>query len=524
MKASVLWFAWLPAYVLGQDPGLPVKNPTISYWQLPPNKDVSDHQSKHLPKEADIVIIGSGISGTSVAWHLLKEGNWTKDNVPKIAMLEARKACSGATGRNGGHIRPSSYSEYAEAKTEFSKSEAAKITKLRAAHIEALISAANQLPEDGRLAAEARTVDSVDAFFDDEQWSTAVEQLEVLKREVPELGKEFTQFNKTEAREISLLAETVGILTGTPQIAGAIWPYRFVTHALKMLLDDFPTFSLDTSTPAYNVTAINDTSVPFNYEVTTPRGVILTNNVVYASNAWTPHFVPGLGGFMSGGRLHMSAQIGGAGLPEAGHWPDYTGNGSLPGGRAWSLFRNGLDYAVQMPRTGVYMFGGDVGLAFNRGIDMDDSRSPDHISVSYLNGALPNYFGYKTWGTEKVNTAADSVPPGAYPGRSRRVWTGIEGHSGDGRPFVGRIPESVSSRKAQNQTLGGEWVAAAYDGEGMCFAWLSGRALSQMVRSGQESHVPGWFPKSFLITEERMKEKPAEPRRLGRRGLFKRLR
>lgn len=100
-----------------------------------------------MPTEADAVITGSGMSGTSIAWHLLQETNGTTPL--RIAMLDARQAYSGATGRNGGHIRPSSYSEYAGAKEAVAQEEAAKITRLRFAHVEALISAANSLPEDG---------------------------------------------------------------------------------------------------------------------------------------------------------------------------------------------------------------------------------------------------------------------------------------------------------------------------------------------------------------------------------------
>lgn len=191
----------LVSLALAQDPGLPNANPSISYWQLPPLEGVAEHQSAQLPSEADVVIIGSGISGTSIAWHLLKEAN--KTSPLRIAMLEARQACSGATGRNGGHIRPSSYSEYAGAKEAVSQEEAAKITRIRSAHVEALISAANSLPEEGKLAAEARVVDSIDAFFDDAQWKTAVQQMQVLKKEVPDIGKEWTVFEGDEARNVS---------------------------------------------------------------------------------------------------------------------------------------------------------------------------------------------------------------------------------------------------------------------------------------------------------------------------------
>uniref|UniRef100_L2G5B9 FAD dependent oxidoreductase, putative n=2 Tax=Colletotrichum fructicola (strain Nara gc5) TaxID=1213859 RepID=L2G5B9_COLFN len=444
------------------------------------------------------------MSGTSIAWHLLKDN---ATNPLRIAMIEARQACSGATGRNGGHIRPSSYSEYAGAKQSVSQAEAAKITRLRSAHVDALISAANSLPEEGRQAAEARVVDSIDAFFDEKEWKTAIEQLQVLKREVPDVGNEWTAFEKEEARNISLLSETVGILTGTPKVAGAIWPYRFITHALKSLLNDYPGFSLDTNTAAVGVSSYVGSS-NFNYEVTTNRGKILAKNVVYATNAWTPHFVPGLQGLIRRGRLHMSAQLGGSGLPKAGSWPSYTGNGSLPGGRAWSLFRNGLDYIVQMPRNGELMFGGGIegdepGTTFP-----SDSGPPSHTAVSYLNGALPNYFGYDTWGSERTGLPETS-DANVWRGRTKRVWVGIEGSSSDSRPFVGRLPETATKRPAKNATSGGEWVSAAFDGEGMCFAWLCGRALSEMIKAGSSglnstAGLPDWFPQSFLVTGDRL--------------------
>lgn len=80
----------------GIPPGLPRDNPTPSYWQDPPDP-IADHQtSLDLPSQADIVIVGSGISGASIAYNLL-----SADPALKIVLLEARQAASGASGRNG---------------------------------------------------------------------------------------------------------------------------------------------------------------------------------------------------------------------------------------------------------------------------------------------------------------------------------------------------------------------------------------------------------------------------------------
>jgi NADPH-dependent 2,4-dienoyl-CoA reductase/sulfur reductase-like enzyme len=73
-------------------PGLPGAEPTLSFWSNPP-APVGTHRSS-LPAHADAVIIGSGITGTSVARELLRSGQHQV-----IVMLEARNACDGATGR-----------------------------------------------------------------------------------------------------------------------------------------------------------------------------------------------------------------------------------------------------------------------------------------------------------------------------------------------------------------------------------------------------------------------------------------
>jgi L-2-hydroxyglutarate oxidase LhgO len=58
--------------------------------------------SSDLPPRADYVIIGSGLSGSLIAYDLVQ----TLPKGTKIVILEARFPVSGATGRNGGHIKP----------------------------------------------------------------------------------------------------------------------------------------------------------------------------------------------------------------------------------------------------------------------------------------------------------------------------------------------------------------------------------------------------------------------------------
>jgi lysine/ornithine N-monooxygenase len=77
--------------------GLPTPNSTKSFWHSEPSKTLLGHRTtSSLPTEADVVIIGSGISGASAAYHLKQDKDGTDLN---IVMLEAREACWGATGR-----------------------------------------------------------------------------------------------------------------------------------------------------------------------------------------------------------------------------------------------------------------------------------------------------------------------------------------------------------------------------------------------------------------------------------------
>jgi heterodisulfide reductase subunit A-like polyferredoxin len=74
---------------------LPRDNPTQSYWQLNADEIADLRSTESLPAEADTVIIGSGITGAAVAFNLLSNG------IKDVVMVEARRASSGASGRNG---------------------------------------------------------------------------------------------------------------------------------------------------------------------------------------------------------------------------------------------------------------------------------------------------------------------------------------------------------------------------------------------------------------------------------------
>jgi predicted NAD/FAD-binding protein len=76
---------------------LPTPTSSDSFWHSEPNEFLLGHcTTDELPAEADIVIVGSGITGASAARYLSED---ERAAGKRIVLLEAREACWGATGR-----------------------------------------------------------------------------------------------------------------------------------------------------------------------------------------------------------------------------------------------------------------------------------------------------------------------------------------------------------------------------------------------------------------------------------------
>lgn len=79
---------------------LPPSSSSTSFWLSSPSRLQKYRSTGDLPRDADLIIVGSGITAALTTYHLLKRRPGLK-----ILVLEARDFCSGATGRNGGQIK-----------------------------------------------------------------------------------------------------------------------------------------------------------------------------------------------------------------------------------------------------------------------------------------------------------------------------------------------------------------------------------------------------------------------------------
>jgi hypothetical protein len=185
------------SYDLNVDPGLPRFPSTSAYWQTPPH-ELAEHQSTTLSNEADVLILGSGITGTSVAYHLLK----LSPNL-SVKLLEARTTTSGATGRNGGHIKDIPFSDYEELKTRFGKEQAMQIVKFRLSHVEALWEVAESLGPETARQAEVRPVEGACAVFDQKTWDDINFRREKWLEDFPGERSHYLSVAGSEAQKVS---------------------------------------------------------------------------------------------------------------------------------------------------------------------------------------------------------------------------------------------------------------------------------------------------------------------------------
>ncbi|PVH81662.1 putative FAD dependent oxidoreductase [Cadophora sp. DSE1049] len=474
---------------MNSDPGVPDSRKTTQPFWLEDASPISNVRSEGLQEEVDIVIIGSGITAASVARELLKGGH---ASTPKIAVLDARDICSGATGRNGGHINEAGFDVYSNVAEVLGKDIAAKVTRFRLGHLPLLLEIAReeQLLEETQI----RTVESVFAFFDSTRFLEAKAALALFKADMPLESKDHRIFEAEDARKKFLLPDICGAITYP---AGAVWPYKLVAGIFHRILESHGgNIWLESNTPVNAILRPDDDNSKFT--IVTPRGNIKATHVVHCTNAHAGHLIPGLRGHIVPLRGHMSAQVPGKSFPDQSH-------------RSWSfIYAKGFDYLTQLlpnyPSSSPLcagselMMGGGFAQGLGGGIEdfgvATDSRPFDFHTKVHLSGILRAAFAEEKWGEE------DSKP-------IKSMWTGNMGFTHDSLPLVGKLHSSLTGRNLHPKSIGSEWIAAGFNGEGMVHAWRSGVAVAQMML---EDLAPNssygwqeWFPDQLLVTEERLK-------------------
>ncbi|KAG8751177.1 hypothetical protein FRC12_012555 [Ceratobasidium sp. 428] len=470
---------------VSQSPGVPSLPTTRSHWQktVPDSAQLLHTSSTALPEHADIVIIGSGITGTLVARTILEHPNASG---LKTVMIEARDVCSGATGRNGGHIKCDPHLIYHKHKAFRGREAAEKATRLAMAHVDELIRISEKVGGGERT--EARRVETVDAYFDRALFARACNKVKIFEEEMPVESKGITILGAHEAQEkYGLSPICVGAIVSR---AGAINPYKLVTALLTSFEEKYSDrFTIVSKCPASSIIEPS-TERPF-YTLVTEKGNITAPHIVHATNAHVAHLVPALQSKVFPLRAVMTAQT---------HRSFPT---TQAGERSFSfLYTEGFDYLTQRP-DGTIMFGGGFAQSPNQGmgevgISTDDAYDP--AAAAHLCGALSVLFKAPEHVESDTTNNVESI------------WSGSLGVSADWLPWVGRLPTRMAGRgappsqKDSKIAQPGEWVSVGYSGEGMVNAPLCAKALAMMILKPDEDNVSSWFPDEMRVSERRCRK------------------
>ena len=445
-------------------PSLPLPNPTISYWQEPPSSLANHRTTPELPRIVDTLIIGSGITGATLAYNLLNQ-----PSPPSVLVLEARTACSGATGRNGGHTKCVAYREILDNVKDLGEEEAAKIARLGYS----CMKKTHAFAREHGIECDSWQGDTVDVIYDQGQWDKAQHAVAELKRILgdkdPVAGYKF--WDAREAEEKFLAQGSLGAVSYE---AGSLSAYKFVIGVLALALEKG--LNLQTETPATKIA--KGENGRRGWIVETPRGAIEAERVVLATNGYTAHLYPPLQGVIVPLRGHMTAQRPGSGLPKDGLATTYS-----------FIYDDGYEYMIPRPQGSMYagdiMIGGGATKGTDEGIyefGTTDDTTTDAVILEYVENSAAERFG-SNWGHDDAE------------GRLRRAWTGIMGYSSDGFPLIGQLPGED-----------GLYIAASFQGSGMVLCFESASALFNIMNQNDKA-LDEWFPKAFRVTRERMKRK-----------------
>ncbi|RGP59230.1 FAD dependent oxidoreductase [Fusarium longipes] len=426
----------IPKLLQGQAE-LPSVDSTKSYWHKEPSEKLLGHRSTaDLPPTAEVVIVGSGITGTFAARELVKEG------CKNVVLLEAREACWGATGRNGGHCQPLIYA----AKAPVAQFELDTFNFLR------------DLVSEHNIPCDWETVGGVHRISK-EILEVVARHLERLRDSHPDLVDKIKIV--TDEDELERLRVPGAYAAMYQPNAAKLWPYKLVSWILEHLLEenDPSVFNLQTKTTVDHIQRIGDS-----WALHTPRGQIAAKKIILATNAYTSHLLPKLSGLVVPVRGQVAALT-----PSSGSSP-------LEHSHVWWTPVGGDDYLVQRP-SGELITGGErLGSSDGQvGLSRDDAIDP--VVAERLRASLHAAVKLKTPGE-----AEDATLEATYE------WTGIMGYSRDGYPWVGQLPA----------TLGGEdsgiYISVGYTGHGMPVAARCGIAVAQEIMGiGDGVNLPAQY-------------------------------
>lgn len=430
-----------------------------SYW-LSYDSALSKHRTtEDLPQEADVVIIGSGYSGAAAAYYIMeKHGGET----PSLVMLEARDICSGATARNGGHLKPDLYFNAALSEKRFGPRVAEELARFETQQVTDV----KRLVEKEQIDCDFELTRALDVFLD----HRVAELTVAAYRDMKARGYRFSDDLHfiADPKKAEQISGVRGALAAFSFTAGSIWPYKLVSHLLRRCLGWGA--NIQANTP---VTAIsNATGSDGRWTLQTPRGEIRAKQVVITTNAYLSTLLPEFADKITPAR-GIACRIA---VPKPGKMAPHLNN-------SYSIRYGPQEYDYLISRTdGSIIVGGA-----KQAVLPHESYWHNNVDDSQLIPGAEKYFDeymqrmFHGW--EASNA------------RVTDIWTGVMGYSSDLMPWVGEMPGKP-----------GVFVSAGFTGHGMPRILGCSEAVASLVRGNVHDLSGTKLPVPYWITRERLEE------------------
>ncbi|KAJ5173644.1 uncharacterized protein N7500_001575 [Penicillium coprophilum] len=433
----------------------PTAASTQSFWRTQPDP-LDNHQSTpELPQEADILIIGGGYVGASAAYRLLAEN--PQNPSPRVVLVEARELCSGATGRNGGHLRPDIYSATALFTERYGIEAAAEIVRFEISHLKII----EELVRKENIDCDLTFTRSYDMYLNEDQLNKAKAFYDSLVDQKLDFMDDVEYMSHAETQDMAHVRDAKG---GFSFSTGHLWPYKLIAHLIRVAVSHG--LNLQTNTPVSEI-AESPNADGF-WPVTTSRGVIHARKIILATNAFTSALAPQYSKAIIPCK-GICSQI--AAAPGAPH-RDLPGTYAIrfsPGAYIYQISRNDGSLIVG---GASHLFRDDREEWYN---NPDDGKLIK-VAADYLDGYMQRTF--LGWEDSEAEI--------------KHIWAGVMGYSADSLPHVGSIPGKP-----------GQFIAAGFNGHGMPVAFLSGKAVADMAQSSVEFEDTG-IPRLYKTSLARL--------------------
>ncbi|KAK6863479.1 FAD dependent oxidoreductase [Apiospora arundinis] len=409
---------------------------TESYWRSSTLPIDTHRSTTDLPRHADIVIIGAGYCGASIAHHLVTESERQGRPLPSIVILEARQACSGATGRNGGHLKPDPYLRAARVLETHGKEVAEHVASFEARQVQEV----QDLVHSSGFDCDFEETMVSDVCLDD----TGSRNTGVALNKVVTAGISTAQ---TIERSTGLEAEQISGVRGAKSClkykAARLWPYRLVCQMLEDCVSQG--VNLQTMTP---VTSAIPRDEGWGWQVKTSRGSIMASSVVHATNGYSSGLLP-----------ELQDRI----VPVRGICARLAGQGAHPPiSDSYMLRFNDFEYDYLVPRPDGSIVVGGARRDFYKNLDTWFNVDDDSMLIEPARPYFDGYMQRNFIGWENTDMKTD------------QVWTGIMGYSWDGFPYVGEVPRKP-----------GSYICAGFNGHGMPQIFHSAKHMALLLLNGK---------------------------------------